>query len=129
MANNGYSVKVRESSKTLTAREKLMFSDTTNAVKLDDIVTPDNALTITPADYVILFVHNENSENQDYDVYVIITDDGKKYITGSSSFWNSFSDIWDVMHEDEIAEPYQIEIFKKESKNFKGKYFLTCSVI
>lgn len=127
---NGYSVKVAESSKSLSAREKLMYSDTTNATKLDDLVTPETSVTITPVDYVVLSVHNENSENKDYEVYVIVDADGTKYVTGSSSFWNSFADIWDVMHSDDgSAESYQVEAFKKESKNYKGKYFLTCSVI
>lgn len=126
---NGYSVKVTESSKNLTAREKLMYSDTSNAVKLDDIVTAETPVIITPTDYAILTVHNDNSENKDYEVYVIIDVTGEKYVTGSNSFWNSFADIWDVMHDGESAEEYQLEVYKKESKNFKGKYFLTCSIV
>lgn len=126
---NDYSVKVAESSKTLTAREKLMYSDTTNAIKLDDMVTPEKSLDITPVDYIVLSVHNENSENKDYEVYVIVDASGSKYVTGSSSFWNSFADIWDVMHGDDGQnEEYSIEVYKQESKNFKGKYFLTCSI-
>lgn len=129
---NNYSVKVAESSKELTAREKLMFSDTSNASKLDDVVEIGSTVVITPVDYAVLSVHNESSENKDYEVYVIVDKSGDKYVTGSTSFWNSFHDIWDVMHDsiaDGDIEEYQIEVYKKESKNYKGKYFLTCSVI
>lgn len=124
---NNYSVKVAESSKELTAREKLMFSDTSNASKLDVVVEAGKTLVITPVDYAVLAVHNESSENKDYNVYVIVDKSGEKYVTGSDSFWDSFSDIWDVMLDE--SEEYQIEVYKKESKNYKGKYFLTCSVI
>lgn len=129
---NNYSVKVAESSKQLTAREKLMFSDTSNASKLDDVVEIGSTVVLTPVDYAVLTVHNESSENKDYEVYVIVDKGGEKYVTGSTSFWNSFYDIWDVMHDsiaDGDIEEYQIEVYKKESKNYKGKYFLTCSVI
>ncbi len=129
---NNYSVKVAESSKELTAREKLMFSDTSNASKLDDVVEIGSTVVITPVDYAVLTVHNESSENKDYEVYVIVDKSGEKFVTGSTSFWNSFYDIWDVMHDsiaDGDIEEYQIEVYKKESKNYKGKYFLTCSVI
>lgn len=126
---SGFSVRVSESSKTLTAREKLMFSDTTNATKLDEIVTTDSPVVIRPVDYVILSVHNEKSENVEYDVYVLIDDNGNKYITGSQSFWNSFADIWETMKDSGENEPFEIEIYKKESKNYKGKFFLTCSIV
>ena len=126
---NGYSVRVAESSKALTAREKIMYSDTSNATKLDDLVTLDSPMVITPAEYAVLSVHNERSENVDYEVFVIIDTNNNKYVTGSQSFWNSFSDIWATMHEEEINEEYDIEIYKKESKNYKGKYFLTCSIV
>lgn len=126
---SGFSVRVSESSKTLTAREKLMFSDTTNATKLDEIVTTDSPVVIRPVDYVILSVHNEKSENVEYDVYVLVDDNGNKYITGSQSFWNSFADIWETMKDSGENEPFEIEVYKKESKNYKGKFFLTCSIV
>lgn len=126
---SGFSVRVSESSKTLTAREKLMFSDTTNATKLDEIVTTSSPVVIRPVDYVILSVHNEKSENVEYDVYVLVDDNGNKYITGSQSFWNSFADIWETMKDSGENEPFEIEVYKKESKNYKGKFFLTCSIV
>lgn len=125
----GYSVKVQEGSREFNKREKLMFADISNAQKLDEIVTVDSPFVIAPIDYAVLSVHNIKSENQDYNVYVLFDSDGNKFVTGSSSFWNSFADIWEVMHEGDDSEPFTIEIYKKESKNYKGKYFLTCSIV
>lgn len=127
---NGYSVKVQQSSKQLTPREKLMCSDTTNAVKLDDVVKPNEPYRIEPESYCVLAVHNESADNnKDYNVYLIFSTDGTKYVTGSESFWNSFSDIWETMHEEDSEEKFAIECYKIESKNYKGKFFLTCSII
>lgn len=129
--NKGYSVKVETGSREFNKRERLMFADISNANKLDEIIKADDdsPFVLSPADFAVLSVHNEQSENKDYNVYVLIDGDGNKYVTGSQSFWNSFMDIWEVMHEDGSNEEFTIEIYKKESKNYKGKYFLTCSIV
>lgn len=122
-----YEVKVIETSKELTARERIMLKDTTNAIKLDEAVKGGDHLVITPVDYAVLAIHNEKSDNIDYENYIIVDDTGNKYVTGSASFWKSFKDIYDEMRGE--TEPYQIEVYKVESKNYKGKMFLTCSII
>lgn len=129
--NKGYSVKVETGSREFNKRERLMFADIGNANKLDEIIKADDdsPFVLAPVDFAVLSVHNEQSENKDYNVYVLIDGDGNKYVTGSQSFWNSFMDIWEVMHEDGSNEEFTIEIYKKESKNYKGKYFLTCSIV
>lgn len=123
----GYSVDIRESSKELTARERIRMKDTTNAIKFDDVVS-NEPFVLKPVGYAVLAIHNEKSQdNKDYYNYVIISDDGNKYITGSTSFWTSFIDIWNDMSGEE--EEYSIEVYKMDSKNYKGKQFLTCSII
>lgn len=122
-----YSVAIVATSKELSARERIMMKDTSNAIKLDEAVKTDTPLVIAPAAYAELSVHNEKSDNVDYKNYIIIDSDGNKFVTGSSSFWESFMEIWEEMDGEE--EEYQIEIFKKESKNYKGKHFLTCSIV
>lgn len=122
----GYKVSIKESSKELTAKERIMMKDTSNAVKLDE-ATKDGHLLITPAAYVILSIHNEKSDNVDYENYLILDKSGNKYVTGSPSFWASFMDIWDEMAEE--TEEYSIEVYKLDSKNYKGKQFLTCSIV
>lgn len=123
----GYKVTIRETSKELSARERIMMKDTTNATKLDEIVEEDKPLVIKPVAYAVLDVHNEKSDNKDYPNFIIMDEAGNKFVTGSESFWSTFKEIWDEMLNEE--ESFEIEIYKQESKNYKGKFFLTCSII
>lgn len=123
----GYTVTIKETSKDLTARERLMMKDRSNATPLDSAVTVDTPLVIIPDSYAVLSIHNESSDNPDYEKYMIVDKNGQKYITGSVNFWNSFKSIWDEMSKED--EEFQIEVYKLESKNYKGKQFLTCSII
>lgn len=123
----GYEVKIIECSKTLTGKERVAIKDITNAVKLDSVVTPDERIQIVPDFTAMLAVHNENAENKDYDIFVLVAKDGTKYITSSNSFISSFKGIAEEMKDE--TEDWAIEAYKIESKNFKGRHFLTCSII
>lgn len=124
-----FTVKIVETTHELTARERIMMKDTTNAKKIDNAIDEEGRLVISPVDYVILEIHNEKSKDRkDYKNFLIIADDGSKYVTGSPSFWSSFKEIWDEMRT-ESDEPFQIEIYKVPSKNYNGKDFITCSII
>ena len=120
-----YEVKIADSSHDLTARERLMYKDTSNAIRLDEATTK-GAIVITPVAYAVLEIHNEKGDDKDYNNYVILDSEGNKYVTGSSSFWKAFEDIWNEMSGEE--EPFEIEIYRLESKNYKGKQFITCSI-
>lgn len=122
----GYSVEIKETSKQLSAKERIAIKDTSNALKLD-IECEENGVLITPVAFAILSIHNEKSDNKDYENYVITDKDGTKYVTGSESFWNTFISIWDEMQNEE--EEWGIKAYKLDSKNYKGKKFLTCSII
>ena len=122
----GYSVEIIETSRQLTAKERIALKDTSNAIKLD-IACDENDVIIEPVDYAILAIHNEKSDNKDYENYIIIDKNGDKYVTGSASFWSSFMDIYDEMQGEE--EAWSIKAYKLDSKNYKGKKFLTCSII
>lgn len=126
----GYKVVVRESSKELTAKERIRIKDTTNAIKLDEVVDYKDGtrLRIDVDYYAVLDVHNENSENKDYCVYVIADKNGTTYVTGSEAFFTSFTDIYDEMSDDESGEEWAIEVYKKPSKNYNGE-FITCSIL
>ena len=121
-----YSVSIVETSKELTAKERIAFKDLTDVTKLDEATKFDNVI-ITPVDYAILSVHNPKSANPDYENYVVIANDGKRYVTGSPSFWSAFKGIYDEMAGS--GEEYQIKIYRKESKNYMGKDFITCSIL
>lgn len=123
----GYSVSIRECSTELTARERIKLKDTTNAIKLDEAASGETPLVIRPAAYAVLDIHNEKSDNKDYPNYIIMDDAGNKYVTGSESFWTSFKEIFEEMQNEN--EAYEIEVYKVDSKNYKGKQFLTCSIV
>lgn len=122
-----YEVKIKSTSKELTARERVMLKDTRNAIKLDEAVG-ETPLVISPDYYAVLDVHNEKSkEDKDFENYIVVDTDGNKYVTGSHSFYETFTEIVEEM--DGTGEEYQIEIYKLDSKNYKGKQFITCSIV
>lgn len=123
----GYKAEIKESSKEFTAKERIMMKDFSDAEQFDDIIT-DTPLIINPGSWAEISVHNENSKgDKDYTKYVIIDADGRKYITGSNSFWNAFMDIWSDMSCE--SEEWAIKVYKKKSNNYAGKFFLTCSIV
>lgn len=122
----GYSVEIRETSRELTPKQRIALKDTSDSIKLDT-ACEEEAIIIEPVDYAVLSIHNEKSDNVDYENYVIIDTNGDKYITGSASFWNSFMDIYNEMQGEE--EAWSIKAYKLDSKNYKGKKFITCSII
>lgn len=121
----GYSVTIVNSSKELTAKERIKLKDTTGAIKLDE-VTQVESIAIYPTAYAVLAIHNEKSDNKDYENYIIEDKDGNRYVTGSQSFWNSFCDIAKEMENE--SEEWGIRVYRVPSKNYKGKEFLTCSI-
>lgn len=122
-----YNATIRECSKELSARERVLIKDTTNAISLDEATTDsDSPLVISPAFYAVLNVHNEKSDNKDYTKYILVDKNGNKFVTGSDSFWNSFMEI---MAEMEGEGDFEIQVYRRESKNYKGKSFITCSIV
>lgn len=123
---NGYEVKIVNCNKELTARERIKLKDTTNAVALDE-ATEGSSLVISPSIWAELEIHNERNKdgNVDYKKYVIIDEAGTKYVTGSESFWTSFLEIAAEMGE----EAFDVEAYKVDSKNYKGKQFISCSIV
>ena len=123
----GYSAKVKDSSIELTAKQRIAIKDTSSAIKLDE-ATKENNLIIAPDFYAIIEVHNEKSDTKDYEKIVIQDrETGDRYTTGSKPFISTFLDIWaDMQGED---EDWEIEVYPKESANYKGKTFLTCRII
>ena len=131
-ADSNYSVVIEESSRELTAKERVMFKDLGNATKLNTLAEEANASGVKAIienikDFVVINVHNEASEDVDYKNYVIVDGTGEKYYTGSTPFWNSFKAIYDEMAES--GEEWGIQLNLIPSKNYTGKTVLTCSLI
>ena len=124
----GYSAKIINTSKELSAREKIKIKDLTNAVGLDEAVTDDVPLMVTPQLWAELAIHNEKSKDKDYKKYILIDAAGTKYATGSESFWSAFNDIVAELEDAGEDGDFTIEIYRLPSKNYSGKSFLTCSL-
>lgn len=122
----GYNVTISSASRELSARERIAIKDFSNAIPLDE-ATKDGKLIINPVDYAVLDVHNEKSDNKDYKKFVVIDAAGTKYVTGSENFFDSFMEIMEEMSGED--EEFSIEVYQMESKNYKGKSFITCSIL
>lgn len=127
---DGYSVSIRETSKQLSAKERIKVKDTTQAISLDD-VTQQGDFILYPDAYVILDVHNEKAKegnSKDYVKYVVIDKGGTAYTTGSESFFTSLKSIMEEMEAEAPGESYSVTVYRRESKNYKGKTFITCGI-
>ena len=123
----GYEVKIIETSKELSARERIALKNFDDMVQLDGAITADSPRLHIDIDcYAVAEVHNEKSDNVDYEKFIIFGKDGQKYITGSHPFFSSFKEIWDEMEGEN--EDWGIIVYKRESNNYKGKEFLTCTI-
>ena len=124
-----YTVTVAESSKELTAKERIALKDTTGAVHLDKATVDagEEGIIIKPAMYAVLDIHNYKSDDKDYKNYILADADGKTYVTGSQSFWNAFMNIYEEMEDED--EDWSIRVYRRPSKNYSGKDFITCSIL
>ena len=126
-----YDIKIIESSRDFTAREKLLICHTETAKKIDEAIkTTEDSLIITPVDYALIEIHNdkfEEANKKDYEQIIIIDDNGERFVTGSMSFIENFMNIFFTMKDED--EKYQVKIYKRDSKNFKDKQFITCEIV
>ena len=132
VTQSNYTATIKEASRELTPKERVMFKDTGNATQLNKLaeeamMAGSSAIIEDIRDYAITSIHNEASEDVDYDNYILIDGAGNKYYTGSKPFWNSFKSIWDEMHDS--GETWGIQLNLIPSKNYAGKKVLTCSLI
>lgn len=124
-----YEVSIKETSKELTAKERIKIKDLSNSQNLDTLTQNEDSVIIDYDYHVILSIHNEKSKDRpDYENVVVVDKAGNKFNTGSASFITALEEIIDEM-ADAGEENIQIEVYRKPSKNYKGKDFITCSVI
>ena len=128
---SNYTATIIESSREFSAKERVMFKDLGNAESMIDYaraaIEQSAKATIDVADYAVISIHNEATDDVDYTNYLLIDKNGNKYYTGSESFWNSFKNIYNEMKDSD--EEWGIELNLLPSKNYKGKEILTCSLI
>lgn len=125
----GYKVEIVHSTKELTVREKIRIKDLSNAIQLDEATQQEGNVVIDFDYYVILKVHNEFSKNdKEYNKYVIVDKAGNKFVSGSESLMTPLGEIVDEM-TDAGETDFEIEVYRKDSKNYTGKQFLTCTIV
>lgn len=127
-----YNTQIISSSRTLSAKERITLKDFNDCTGLDTAVSDTDGLVIDPDAIVEIKVHNERArDDKDYTTIVILDKDGTKYNTSSNSLRDSISDIMEELKDlsDEDKADLKIKVFKKPSKNYAGKYFLTATVI
>jgi len=125
----GYEVNIVSSTKELSPKEKIKLKDLSNSINLDNATQAEGKVVIDYDYHVILEIHNEKSKDRkDYQNVVVVDKDGTKYNTGSESFLTTLEDITGEMLS-AGEEDFSIEVYRKDSKNYKGKQFITCSVL
>lgn len=123
-----YNAKITFASRDLTTKEKIRFKRIMDAHKLDE-ETKAEPVQISVDVVVALTIHNEHAENTDYTRYIIVDKDGTVYTTGSESFWNAFSDIFDELVEAGETDNIIIKVIRVPSKNYQGRDFLSCELV
>lgn len=127
--NKDYEAKIEFSSKELTVKEKIQAKDTLNAYRLDELTQGDTKVVIDVDYFCVIKVHNENSEDKEYNKIVIVAKSGDKFVTGSQSFYRQLLEIHDELAEAGALDDFTIEVIRVDSKNYKGKQFLSCSLV
>lgn len=127
-----YQVKINRMSKELDVKEKIKIKDTSNGISLDALskeVAQTGEKIVVDVDYfVMLDVHNEHSEQLDYETCVIMDKTGVKYYTSSKPFITQFLSIADEIIEAEIDD-WQVEVYRKNSNTNKDRQFISCSIV
>lgn len=125
----GYEVQIVSATKELSPYERIKLKDLSNSINLDNATQEQGKVVIDYDYHVILEIHNEKSKDRkDYQNVVVVDKDGTKYNTGSESFLTTLEDITGEMLS-AGEEDFSIEVYRKDSKNYKGKQFITCSVL
>lgn len=132
---NTYESAIVYSSRELTPIEKIKMKDLGNTLSLDEELdtAQDNKLILKIELALLIDIKNSRSKsgNTNYSVTVVVdADTGIRYRTSSESFTNSLSDIIDELGDNDIPlTDVSIVAYRKPSKNYSGKNFLTCALV
>lgn len=123
-----FHVEIKESSRELSKVERIKLKDYGRFTRLDDVVSVESSVKLSPEDYAIITIHNPDADGGQFDAIVVTDEHGEKFMTGSKTFIKRFVDIWDEMRGDGSNDVFDVEVYKMESNNYKGKYFIGCSI-
>lgn len=115
-----FRVTITEADHELTKRERVIYADTSDAKRLDEL-TQEGPYVVHVTGWAKLEVTNDEKTYNNF----VLMDGETKIVTGSENFWRSFLAIAEQME----GEDYSIKCYRRPSKNYSGKSFLTCSLI
>ena len=127
MANQNYTCKIIESNGEFDAYERVMCKDLGDAIPLDE-ATQQCPVVIEYEKHLILGIHNEKSEDKDYEKCVVIDPEGRKFVCGGATFRRELENIVAELSDAGIISGFNIKVYRKASNNYKGKDFITCSL-
>lgn len=127
-----FEAKIRECSKELSAKERVLMKDISNCDNINELAeeaqAADASVIFKPAMWAIVDVHNDESkDSKDYTCYVIVTDDDRRLYTSSDAFYNAFISI--VTEMEGSDEEWSIKVVLRPSSNYKGKNVLSCTIV
>lgn len=121
-----YTAEIIRSNRELSKKERVMYKDASDCKRLDEETSLNGRIRIKPILWLELAVHNDKAkDNKDYSQFIIVDTDGQAYLTGSQNFYNNFLAIASEMD----GEEFEIEVYRRPSKNYNGKEFLTCKLV
>ena len=127
MTNSNYVCKILESNGEFDAYERVMCKDLGDAIPMDD-ATQQGSVVIEYEKHLILGIHNEKSEDKDYEKCVVVDPEGRKFVCGSATFRRELENIVAELSDAGISSGFNIKVYRKASNNYKGKDFITCSL-
>lgn len=127
MSNNNYFCKILESNGDFDAYERVMCKDLGDAIPLDD-ATQQGPVVIAYEKHLIIGIHNEKSEDKDYEKCVVIDPEGRKFVCGGATFRRELENIVAELSDAGVISGFNIKVYRKASNNYKGKDFITCSL-
>lgn len=126
MSKSNFTSKIVDATMNMTNKERVKYKDLTSAISINQRLEEGGEIKLAPSGYYELEIHNELSENKDYNVFVLLTPDGSRYYTSSSSFVSAFEEIYEELKDELFDGETVLVITTKKSKNYTGKSFLTC---
>ena len=114
------------SSRELVGREGLMYLETSECTKINDLVTIDEPMMIENINVGVV-LNTMDDEGEEYNTIIITDAEGNKYSTSSENFIRKFKEIVDYLNSHNDTEPYSIKVYKKMGKN--SNPFITCNII
>lgn len=110
-----------ETNANISKKEIIILSQA-ETIKLDDLVTPEKPLLISPVDYYVFNMVGDDGD--EYVRYIVRDADGKLYSTAGKAFGERLIECFAMLTENGVTEPFTMEVAKVPSKNFKGKFYI-----